>query len=237
MWDFLWGYIGERCSLCGCSSHSLVCYRCLSKFKQVPVPTCVKCGFPVENYMELCYRCKEFSPPYKIARSVYVYEGVVRKAIIKAKYRKNEDLSFFIASLLLEYLKRNSYLFCADVVVPVPSAMSVANDGKKNGLCSLLCNEVSKFMNIPRVDALKVQRGIKVQHFLPFRERWNNARNFIALDETKRLVKDVKVLLIDDIFTTGATCWWSCYRLLEGGVKEVMVLTFARALMKERETG
>jgi ComF family protein len=134
---------------------------------------------------------------------------------------------FFAEELKPVFLKHVGY---ADVIVYVPTTnKKVRQRGYNQG--EVLAREFSKFSQIPVVDAIQKIKETESQVGLTLKERRENLKgSFKVVD--KKAVKDKRVLIIDDVMTTGSTVETIAEKLKSAGAREVIVLTVASVNFK-----
>ena len=206
-------------------------------------PRCLGCEVWVEKQYALCAACEQtlhwlpaelsvsrISQPYwnKVYSSL-AYEGNVSKALLRYKY--SEDLSCL--PLFAEWLAfHQARLAHIDVIVPVPlGKKKLASRGFQQTL--LLAKALGKKIDKPvlRHALRRVQEASRAQMELNAAERQVSVHGHFALDEKqKNQVLEKNVLLLDDVFTTGATSNECAKVLKQAGAREVVVLTVARRL-------
>ncbi|MGC8970642.1 MAG: double zinc ribbon domain-containing protein [bacterium] len=214
----------SRCFVCKRISKDPICDDCLSKISPIKGPMCRICGSPLEVEM-ICYRCKTFPPYFSKARSYALYDGVMRTAIIRFKFEKRKDLGVFLGKILGKFVLELAW--DVDFIVPIPLSKERLRTRGFNQ-AEVLALEVSKILNVPMSLSLIRIKETKPSIDLNIEERLNNiSRAFLLKDNS---LKDKKVLLIDDVYTTGATTNEASKILLERGIKEVRVITLAREL-------
>jgi ComF family protein len=190
----------------------------------IPPPVCEICGNPISEGA-ICYRCKIEPPYFSRARSYALYKDVMRTAIIEFKFNQKIRIGEYLGGLLGEFaLKLN---WDIDVIVPIPLSK---NRLKQRGFnqSEIIAEEVSKTIRIPVIDGLKRIKETKSSIELNPKERKENIHMAFLLAEPK--LKAKRVLIIDDVYTTGATVNEAAKALKERGIKEVRVLTLAREL-------
>lgn len=150
--------------------------------------------------------------------SPYFYEGAVRRAILAMKFRHRTENARFFALALQETLQNQGEF---DLMIPVPGVFSVGRH------LSFLCSLLSKRVKIPLSKRILKRRfGSKKQHKLTMEHRVKNAKYSYFLGSKKDL-SNLRILLVDDIITTGATLNACAALLKEAGAKEVVCLTIA----------
>jgi ComF family protein len=232
-----WRYYLNRClwsgidwlypPLCGgCNQAGFRwCPNCQTQRTPIPEPTCALYSIPLSR-PGLCLACRTAKPPYQFLRSWAVFEGPVRNALHRLKYRRNLGLGEALAWQLADYATNLGWPI--DLVVPVPL-------GKKR-LQERGYNQVA-LMAMP----LAAMRGWAYDSHCLFRARETKSQVGLSANERKenmrgafraepRAVKGRNVLLVDDVATTGATLSSSAEALQDAGAQTVYALTLARAL-------
>lgn len=214
------------CDVCGAElvadTRYNLCGACMEKLPFVQGHICLGCGAPMANEADYCLRCQANNDMVTVNRSPLIYEDEARKLIYTMKFGKKKYIAHTLGALMAdEYIKRG--MDC-DIIVFVPMS---SGEMKKRGFnqSELLAREVGQRLNLPVLPALIKTRDTSAQKELSGRSRADNLRNAFAcvFKEVKRL----KILLIDDVYTTGATANECANTLLKAGAKEVRVLTAA----------
>ena len=203
----------------------LIHERCKHKLISVGNHVCMHCGRPVTMECEYCYDCKrkDIDQSFLQGKSLFVYEGAVCKMMYRFKYsNRREYANWFAEEAVLQYggwIQQKEI----DVIIPVP--MYPANQ-KRRGYNQAECfaKALSERIKIP-INGKFVKR---VRETVPQKElndiqRKNNLK--IAFHCEKNIVQYTKVLLVDDIYTTGSTADAITEMLLKAGVKEVFFLS------------
>lgn len=212
------------CDLCGedlrCESRYNLCADCIEALPFIDGDICLNCGVSIDNEAEYCDRCQSNPSVFKINRSPFLYEGKARDMIHALKFGGKKYLVKTIGAVMADtFLK---YGMEGEIIVPVPMT---EKDEKKRGFnqAELLAYEVGARLNIPVLPALKKTKETSMQKELSGKDRAENLNKVFEMVYPQ--VKDRKILLIDDIFTTGATANECAKALLKGKCKEVSVLT------------
>ena len=219
------------CDVCGeelvADTRYRLCSDCIAKLPFANGHRCLCCGVPLADESDYCNRCQYERGAFVKNRSPLVYEGETRKIIYSLKFGKKKYLAQTLGALMAdEFLKDNME---ADIIVYVP--MTEAEE-KKRGFnqSELLAEEVGRRLNIAVLPALVKIKETKAQKELGGKERAQNLEGaFVCVFEQ---VNNRKILLIDDIFTTGATANECAKVLLKAKAREVNVLTAAVAKLK-----
>lgn len=226
------------CELCGRGplDGCCVCPECESRFKFVNPPFCRVCGEPAEEAVPpsgLCARCAEASPSFEEARAVYVNEGELRKLLLSFKYAGALHLAGTFSGMMAEALRKHPHWFGGGerLLIPVPMhrrKLMKRGYNQAQELAVLLGRELGWSCC---AGALKRLPDRLPQASLAREQRFRHARKSYALDESgirKRPIAGRPVLLVDDVFTTGATAEACSRLLLRAGASSVCVLTLAR---------
>lgn len=191
---------------------------------------CESCGFPFDYEVisgSLCASCLDYPPNFASARASFVYDEASRDMILGFKHGDQTYAVKSFAPLMLragrEFLNR------ADLLVPVP-LHPFRLVMRRYNQAALLAQALSKQADIPAcLDLLKRTRATQSQGHLNADERRKNVRKAFALNEKKtEQVKGKTIILIDDVYTTGATVKECTKALKRAGASEVHILTLAR---------
>ena len=208
------GKIGERW-----------CDKCGQSLTLLPVLICDLCGEP-QKTSGICGKCKQSRPPYKALRSWAVFKDPMQTALHKLKYRQDIGLGDALALPLAEYVRTLNWDI--ETLVPIPlSAKRLSERGYNQvDLIARPLAMIHKWNYAPEV--LKRTKHTRSQVGLNIAQRLENVQN--AFTANPRFVKNKKVLLMDDVATTGATLNSASRALLEAGACHVYALTAARAI-------
>ncbi|MDA8100006.1 MAG: ComF family protein [Nitrospiraceae bacterium] len=226
-----------RCAYCRSSLEDLskpfFCSQCWSDFSAVPQPACLLCGRPfgtpeatTHSPGHACWICRKNPPAFDQAVAAGVFEGSLREAIHIYKYRPLRGLGRPLGRWMAGSLQIVKHI---DLAVPVPLHRTrLRQRGFNQAL--LLAREVSDHFGIRLCyDNLIRLRPTRPQVELSGLDRTANVRDAFGLGRPSA-VEGKSVLVIDDVFTTGATMH-ECSRVLkEAGASSVTALTLARAV-------
>jgi len=202
------------------------CGECMSQVHRVSRPLCEQCGHALgEVSSRVCRRCRSAPLQIDCIRSVAYSEGALREAIHALKYRGVTALAVPLADLMAEHWAR--YPMEVDVIVPVPlHKRRLRWRGFNQAVC--LASELAKRIDLPvDEDVLIRHRATAAQVDLDAEQRKENVEG--AFRCTDRGAVDQRVLLIDDVCTTGSTLEACAVALRQGGARSVQALTLARA--------
>ncbi|MBI4484314.1 MAG: ComF family protein [Acidobacteria bacterium] len=224
----------DRCLLCDrfVASRKMcsVCEACWSKVRPQE-EGCSRCGLPLqvpEGAAWQCQDCRSGSFTFSVARSFAVYENPFRDIIHCFKFRGRRNLAAPLACRLQSVYEREPAL-ASDVVVPLPlHRRRLRERGYNQSL--LLAKPLARRLDLAlEPDGLKRIRSTVPQSGLLMEARRDNIRGAFVVPRPARL-RGKTILLVDDVFTTGATLNEAARTLLESGAGEVKSLTLARAI-------
>ena len=210
----------------------MLCGACWSRLKLLERPWCPVMGTPFMHEMGDGFLSAEAiadPPPFERARAAVVYGGVARDMVQGLKYQDRTDLAPWMAKWMMR--AGGELVADADVIVPVPLHWRRFFRRKFNQSAEL-GRAVSRQSGVPLApSALKRVKLTRQQVGLERKEREDNVRGaFRVPPEAEIEIAGRRVLLIDDVYTTGATVGAATRALMKGGAAAVDVLTFARVL-------
>jgi len=211
-----------RCVLCE-KQGSFLCEACRESLPRAEGRRCDVCWLPLRG--PECRSCAEHPTALTRLRSVYRYEGGVRTLVHAFKFRGQSSLGKPLAAELTRCYADHGLE--ADVIVPVPLAVA-RKRGRGYNQASLLAREVSRQTGVPVSEALRRRGNATPQAQSATAEE--RRRNVIGAFTVARPgeVAGRRVLLLDDVATTGATLNACAVELLNAGAAEVVGLTLAR---------
>jgi ComF family protein len=230
-----------RCAACGTAraidAANRVCPSCLMRMERLPTPLCAVCGGPLDSPTardERCSRCLAAAPAFARARAVARYlpaaegrPGTLASVIRRHKYAFDQSLGRALAEYLGDGLPLAADDY--DVVVPVPLHRRRLLERGFNQ-AALLAAEVARRLDRPLdLRTLRRIRRTAAQTARDMEERRRNVRGAFAVRDGRPL-RGLRVLLVDDVMTTGATVDECARTLLRAGAQSVDVFTLARAL-------
>ena len=213
-----------QCVGCG-REGSLLCASCCRTLRRIEAPFCQRCGTPLAG-RNRCATCTIHPLTIDGIRSVYLFEGTIRRAIHALKYRHLKAMAVPLGQTLANYL-RASHL-PADVISPVPLHRKRLRARGYNQ-AGLLAAELSRQTGLPLAEEWLVRRRDTAaqSRTLTAAERRRNVHEAFACT---RELDGERVLLIDDVWTTGATLDACASALRAAGADSVWGLTVAREL-------
>ena len=232
--DFL---LPSSCSFCrspvGDSGIPHFCSACWADFAPLFGPVCPVCGRPFESPETLlyspehrCSSCRQTPPTFDQALSTGQFEGPLREAIHQFKYRPCRSLGKPLGAWMADHVR---LIMDVDMIMPVPLHIKrLRQRGFNQAL--LLARGMSDRHRVPLCyDNLARVRPTRPQVELTGDERIKNVKGAFSLRRPVE-VESMHVVLVDDVFTTGATMQECAAVLKKAGAAHVTALTLARAI-------
>lgn len=223
-----------KCASCGepnDAAHSL-CVNCFAQLQLISAPLCQACGEPFAYDMgdqAVCASCLQEPPLYEVARAAMHYDDASRHLVTRLKYADQQQL----VPILSRQLWRAGAALCeqSDWLIPVPMHPKRLRARMFNQ-SALLAYGLAEHCALPvMADGLLRTENTPPQASLTRQERLENVRRAFRVNHKRAaLLRRARVLLIDDVMTTGATVNACCKMLLGAGVQSVSVLTVARTV-------
>jgi ComF family protein len=229
------------CKICGKpireSKGYSICEDCFKTIELIERPYCVKCGkplMPTDAFKQdrgiLCLNCKRKKYSFEFSRSVGIYHRVLKKCIHLFKYYGEKKLAKPLGKLMVDYLlKNNEFKNKLDLIIPVPLHK---NDLKKRGFNQsvLLGKVIGDYFSIPVGESVLIKKKLTpFQINLSKKEREKNILRAFSVEKPEE-VKGKNILILDDVFTTGATVEECAKELMKAQAKNIFVLTLARTV-------
>ena len=224
-----------RCGSCGQFSGPIFCEKCAPQLRAIVEPCCACCGQPFDvlaRGAEVCARCRQHPPAFERARAAWVFEGPPREAIHRFKYNRRFSLAPRLARAVAASPAARAMIGDWQPQLLVPVALH-ASRARARGFnqSALLARELGAIFDLPALELLQRTRRTPPQVGLDLESRRQNVRRAFAVEEqlaSKAHLSGARVLLIDDVFTTGATLDECARALRKSGASAVGALTIAR---------
>ena len=211
-----------RCALCG-RGEQLLCAACLGALAPVGPPLCARCGTPTVWPVERCSECAGRRIAFRTARSAVAYDEAGRAFVRAWKERGLRELGRHAASSVAEAIPRPD----AAAIAFVPGDRDRTR-WRGHSTAESLARELAAAWDLPVVRALgRTGRTLRQRGLSREARRANVRTAFRPLGTPPR-----RLVLVDDVYTTGATASAAASALRKAGVHSVDVVTFARTLRK-----
>lgn len=195
------------------------CRTCAGKVRLIGSVYCLKCGMPMKRNDELCDNCKSTSHQFLQNKAIFRYSGDMKNAMYRFKYSNKRCYGkVFAKHAMMNYghwLKAQKF----DAIVPVPMYKKKMKIRGYNQ-AEVFAKELSKVINVPVANGI-IRREIDTMAMkrLNRLKRKKNLLNAFIMTENE--VQFRKVLIVDDIYTTGTTLDEVAGALKLGGIREI----------------
>ena len=207
-----------------------LCLSCTEKASRIKPPFCAKCSQPFTGAITgpfTCANCANRLLHFEAAVSAYRSRGVAREVVHRFKYGRQIHLRRLLGRWLAEALKDSRLASrCFDLVVPVPLHPARQRERGFNQ-AELLAAELRRASGLAVRNVLQRTRYTATQTQFDRSERMENLRGAFRLRRGSN-VQDLRMLLVDDVLTTGSTLSECASVLREAGVRSVHAVTVAR---------
>lgn len=227
IWKKILGIIYPKtCRFCGKVSEKELCDVCAKKVIYIEEPRCKCCGKPVRYAeQEYCYDCQKNTHAYEQGKSLWIHKMPVSLSIYQFKYKNRRIYGEFYAKEMARLYGNLIRFWGVEVIVPIPLHRRKKRLRGYNQ-AAVIAKELGKIMGIP-VDCNSIVRNryTRPQKELNDKERKQNLKQ--AFSVTNKWKNYKRVLLIDDIYTTGSTIDTVAEELKKNGVQKVWFLTIS----------
>jgi len=206
--DFLYPNV---CGICDEINKNSLCTKCNKKLKQIT------------KYKLIKYKNKFFDEHLY----VFKYDGIIREKIIQYKFYKKSYIYKTFVKIILKNEKKYGFLENYDIIIPVPIHKKRKNERGYNQSC-LIAKELGYNLCIEYMNNILYKKINNImQSTLTQKQRIENVKNVYGIKNNKH-IKNKKIILFDDIFTTGSTANECAKLLKKNGAKKILVLTLAK---------
>jgi ComF family protein len=225
-WAGGWGrWLPSRCAICQNWPHPPLCEDCISRFAQ-PQHRCLVCALPLPQPQKRCGDCLKNPPPLALCLAATTYTWPWVDLIARFKFHQQPGWADSLATLMHSTPLAEDLLEAADWVLPIPlSTQRLSERGYNQSW--LLARQLSPHKASARL--LLRTRDTPSQRTLPRAERLANLVGAFAVEPLQAAqLRGKKVVLIDDVMTSGASLHTAARVLREAGASQVCALVLAR---------
>lgn len=213
-----------KCKICGIRCIGPICDNCLGIFPRIDGGVCDRCGKPCQRNVSECRECAGKKFHFSRARSGGIYSGALKEAIHQLKFKNGKAIAPYLARFVSNRL--SDFIVDADMITFVP--LTRYKEAKRGyNQSRLIAEELSKLHSKPLYTGLVKVKEVPEQNKLGLSDRSSNVRGAFKV----KLPPSGKIVLIDDVYTTGSTVNECALVLKKNGASEVLVLTIARTPM------
>ena len=226
--NFLWEFPCPLCERDNPVPHDFnsFCPECLESLPLLRGVRCPGCGGELDGVLAICPQCLKMPPrPWKNAISLMQMQGNAEKAVYALKFSGNRAMARALAEIAAPLLSQPDFSD-VDMIVPVPLHWRRYFQRSYNQ-SELLAKMLTRYLGKPCRTPLKRIRPTVRQATLNREERLKNLQGAFAVPRPAK-VAGRKILLVDDVLTTGATLHAAASALLNAGAESVVVFTVAR---------
>ena len=207
------------CGFCGNICKDYICKKCSIKIEKHEIKN--------KNILKVKNKQKYFDE----ICSIFKYEEIIRDILIKYKFQNKAYLYKTFSKIILNNKKICGFLKKYDIIIPVPVHKKRKHQRGYNQT-QLIAKNVAKILNIKfRNNILVKNVNTKPQSELTKKDRETNIKNVFGIKDIRK-IKNMNILIFDDIYTTGSTVNECSKILKEAGAKKVAILTIAKDYKK-----
>ena len=220
----------RRCPICGdiaIPKPQKACMKCIDSLQVIKEPRCKKCSKPVEKEeQEYCLDCSKIEYHYEKGYALWVYDRIMKKSIADFKFRHKKEYADFYVEQLVNHFYYVIKEWEADAFVPVPLHKSKLKERGYNQ-ADLIAQGLGHYLDIPVLSHyLSRSKKTLPQKELNEKERLKNLSEAFSFTQNKCYNRTIsRVILIDDIYTTGSTIEACADVLLRNGIEKVYFIS------------
>ncbi|MEJ8815108.1 ComF family protein [Variovorax ureilyticus] len=215
----------SQCSVCRAWPAQPICDACVARFAP-PKPRCLTCALPVPPGVSRCGVCVSNPPPLDACHTACTYEWPWSERIAEFKFRGGAGLASPLATLLRSAPWIEAAIEKAEIVLPMPLTTARLRERGFNQAHEL-AKRLAPAATEPGI--LLRTREAPAQSGLTRAERLRNLRGMFALEPLRAAaVRDRRVVLVDDVMTTGASIFTAAEVLRRGGASHITAIVLAR---------
>lgn len=200
----------------------LICPRCAKEIRPIKGPRCFKCGKPVREEEEYCSDCRTHPGAFTEGKGIFLYDQKMKDSLMKYKYHGRREYGRFFARAMYIYGKKELERWNPDLIVPVPLYWKKQRMRGFNQ-AAYLAEQLSVYTGIPADCTLvKKIKQTKSQKKLDAAGRRKNLKEAFQVRER---VDGKRILVVDDVYTTGSTMDAMASCLRDKGAEKIWFLT------------
>lgn len=214
-------YFQKSCIICGKISQNQICLNCKNRIKKYEKQNLIT----INKYNQLFFHCGKIY--FDNLFYLFEYKGLIRKIILNYKFHNKSFFCNFFAKLLLNCKKTYGFFSFYDIIIPVPMEKEKMLQRGYNQ-AELITNIICKNTKILNGNSfIKKIKKTKIQSSLNLNQRKENIKNAFYVND-KNALKGKKIIIFDDICTTGNTVNEISRILKMSGAREILVIVLAK---------
>ncbi len=210
----------RRCVVCG-TNGAVLCCACEGRLERLGTPRCERCGAPTAWPVERCRECAGRRIAFARARAAVAYDDAAKRLVAAWKERGQRTLADLAAEIVNDVVERPSAYTLTFVPADHDRLLRRGHNPAQR-----LADALGGRWQLPVVPLLRRAPGRAPQKGLTLAERRRNVRGAFAATEAVPKA----IVLVDDVYTSGATVSAAATALRKGGARRVEVVTLARAV-------
>ena len=220
-------WLPSRCQVCHSWPAAPLCGDCVTQFARVQT-RCERCALPLHGSARVCGACLLEPSPLDACFSAVGYQWPWTECLARFKFRQDTGLANALATLMMRAPGVRSAIGRAHVVVPLPLSVQRLSERGYNQSLLLAKSLASRGV---RADLLQRVRHTPPQRAMTREQRLKSLRGAFAVDPSRAAdLRGRRVILVDDVMTTGATLRAAANELRKAGVVHIAALVVARTL-------
>ena len=202
-----------------------LCEKCITEIEFIKEDYCLKCGKLILSNQDFCYDCQHSNRHFDGSRAVGLYDNGLKEYIKLFKYSKYRMLAEPLGDLMSNYTNRFYDIDKFDIITYVPVHQNRLEERGFNQ-AALLAKRIGENLKIAVEDLLIRDEDTLKQSKLSRKERLKNLKSKFKIKDNIN-IDDKRILLVDDIYTTGATVNELSRILLDNGAISIKIITLA----------
>ncbi|MGB9856921.1 MAG: ComF family protein [Dictyoglomaceae bacterium] len=219
-------FFPSKCVFCGTYLEGYICPKCLKKL-DFPKNYCILCGAPLTFPENICYNCKKGENLIDGLELLGYYQGLWETLIFKFKFENKPYLARTFAHIGREKIEKRNWNIDFITFVPMWKEKELKRGYNQ---AEILANFLSKELNVNFINTLRQIKPTLDQKSLGYKDRFENVKNIYKLN-SKVNIEGKNILLVDDVYTTGATLKECAKELKKGKANKVFSFVICRTLL------
>ena len=212
-------------------SDSFVCSNCFTKIRLLTKKKCRKCSHEIGNFSttDICNSCHSKRFYFKNCVALIEYNDIARTIFHEIKFKKRRNLLMIFDKVMQSKIDAITHIAQDSTIIPVP--MRLGHKRKRTfNQAEIIAKKIAKITKQNFMELLIKNKSTKQQSLLTQKDRLKNLCGSFAVKKNKN-IKGKRILIIDDVITTGSTLNECAKELMNAGAREVNCITIARSIL------